>query len=232
MKTAKRADASAEVQRTGPASRPRRKAAAAAQTEGVDRDVEELLDRGDRRGAVTLLHHRYAAKLVACLAPICGQAAEDIVQKTFEQAFRDIDSHQRKVPVRAWLRAIANHRATDHVREQIRLRNRFVPLDEEIDQAAPERSAEQGLDTRQRLALLGKALSELAPHVSFAIVLRHIEGLSYPEMVELCGAKAPALERRVARGMNELRKKLYRLARTEGTHPQDMEVYDEEGSNV
>lgn len=229
MKTAKRADVDAEAQRAGPSSRPRRRVATVVNKASsfVDRDIEERLDRGDRQGAVTLLHKRYAAKLADSLKPVCGAAADDIVQRTFEQAWRDIDNFKRQVPARAWLRGIANHRATDHVRDQIRRRARFVPLDEDLDPEAPDHGAEQQLDTRQGLALLRRALAELPPHVSVAIVLRHIEGLSFPEMVELCGAKAPALERRVARGMNDLRRRVHRLAQID-----DEEVRDEVGSDV
>ncbi len=176
-----------------------------------DRDIEDALDRNDPARAVALLRERYAPKLVRNLAPICGQTTEDVVQTIFVQAWRDIANFKREVPARVWLRGIANHRAMDHLRAQVRARSLFAPLADDFEPEAPDGAVEHRADEPQRLRFFGEALGKLKPEVSFAIVLRHLEGFSFPEMEEFCGAKAPALERRVARGMNELRKSLKRL---------------------
>lgn len=176
-----------------------------------DRDIEDALDRNDPARAVALLRERYAPKLARSLAPICGQTTEDIVQTIFVQAWDGIASFKREVPARVWLRGIANHRAMDHLRSQVRARSRFAPLADGFEPEAPDGAVEDRADEPQRLRFFGEALGNLKPEVSFAIVLRHLEGFSFLEMEEYCGAKAPALERRVARGMNELRKSLKRL---------------------
>jgi len=178
---------------------------------GHDIDIESALDQNDSRRALSLLHERYAAKLTRSLTPICGQDAKDIVQKCFEQAQRDLGTFKREVPARVWIGRIAHNRAMDHLRSAIRSRALFAPLADDLDIESPERTADVDLDVQERVRLVGKALAQMKPEVSFAIVLRHVEGFSFPEMEEFCHAKPPALERRVARGMKELRDRLKKI---------------------
>jgi RNA polymerase sigma-70 factor (ECF subfamily) len=57
------------------------------------------------------------------------------------------------------------------------------------------------------------ALGRLAPAHREAFLLKHVEELSYEEMVEVTGASVPALKMRVSRAREELRRLLQEVER-------------------
>ena len=173
--------------------------------------VEEALDRADHRKATALLVERYAGELLRFCAPRCGHAAEDVVQTVFEQVLRDITSFSRNVPVRAWLFGIAHHRCLDHLRAT-RARDERTTGEEEAAELAPESDlwarVDGALDEPARLQLLTQLMRRLDDEVWFAIALRYLVGLTYPEMAEVCGQPQATLRQRVTRGLASLQKML------------------------
>ena len=67
-----------------------------------------------------------------------------------------------------------------------------------------------GADARVRAFELERALMSLAPKVRIAVLLRYQDGLSYEEMAQVCGERAPTLQARVARALPRLRRVLER----------------------
>jgi RNA polymerase sigma-70 factor (ECF subfamily) len=174
-----------------------------------DFDVEAAIERGEHARAMTLLVERHAESLYRFCYPRCGAAATDVVQTTFEQVWRDIASYERQsqATIRAWLFRIAFHRCMDHLRSE--KTRRAESLDEVEEIAAASTDTWCGEPGRQYS--VRELLNELPPHVGFAIALRYLEGFSFQEMATICGEQPATLERRVARGIAQLQKRLIDL---------------------
>ena len=85
------------------------------------RDAVALVDHG-AAGQVQLdeLVWLHEAPLLARARRLCGNSddARDLVQDTFERAFRRIDSFSRGTGVRAWLMTILTNLFLDRVRHE------------------------------------------------------------------------------------------------------------------
>jgi RNA polymerase sigma-70 factor (ECF subfamily) len=123
---------------------------------------------------------------------LCGivrdrDEALDLLQETYVQALRRIDSFRGEAPLEAWLRAIAVRKALDWRRSVLRRLRRTVPLTEgtaTVDPVGPAR-AEAACD---RLTLM-EALSRISPSQRAALLLRECEGMSFKEVASVLGCK-------------------------------------------
>src|SRR6478672_5846199 len=103
----------------------------------------------------------------------CGGAAstaEELTQETFVAAVTELRKGRRVDAPLPWLYGIAHHKLLDHYRREGRRREAPAP----VDVAALE-------DTGERSRVL-VALGAVPETQRAALVLRHIEGLSVPEL--------------------------------------------------
>jgi RNA polymerase sigma-70 factor, ECF subfamily len=104
--------------------------------------------------------------------------AEDITQSLFLKLMKAIAKYEpRQVPFRAWLMRVARNAALDHARSR-----RVVPSDEvhPSDNSRSESRFESLFALREALGTLTAAQREV-------VVLRHVAGLSPPEIATLLG---------------------------------------------
>jgi RNA polymerase sigma-70 factor (ECF subfamily) len=132
--------------------------------------------------------------------------AQEVHQMTFVQAYEGLPRFSRRSSLRTWLFGIARHRCLDLLKMSRRRQKRFGPIEETPEPPAPGRTAEDHLAERSRTRALGDCLRALAPRVRDAVLLRFQQGLSYPEIGQLSGEKAPALQIRVTRALPLLRR--------------------------
>ena len=130
--------------------------------------------------------------------------SEDLTQEVFLAGARRAGSGQHvELP---WLIAVARNKAVDHWREQARRERRVVLLDgaapDEVDVAVDD--VEEG-ETAEALAALN-------PTDRLALVLRHVDGLSVPEVAEHLGRTVAATEQILTRARASFRT-AYRGAR-------------------
>src|SRR3954462_1828667 len=129
--------------------------------------------------------------------------AEEALQDAFFRAYRSIERCREPDRFGAWLfrilvnccRTAAARRGRDAARE--------APLDaaDRIGLAHPIESAISQEEIQQ-------ALAELVPEQREAFLLKHVEELSYEEMIELTGVGESALKMRVKRACARLRQLL------------------------
>lgn len=120
--------------------------------------------------------------------------AEDVVQHTFEVAFRNLRQLTKVGSLRAWLLQIAVRRCHRVFRR--RKLARFFGLEaDRVVQTLVEHAA-PGLDAEHRaeLALLDLALARVSERDRIAWMLRHVEGLALEE----CGCSLATVKRRIA----------------------------------
>jgi RNA polymerase sigma-70 factor (ECF subfamily) len=128
--------------------------------------------------------------------------AEDILQTIFLQAYKGLGRFQGRSSLRTWLMGIARHRCLDAIKARRRWGQTFEPGEPPPSSAATE-------DPVGRLALsqsLETCLGKLEDNVRDTVLLRYIEGFSYPEMEQICGEKAATLQMRVGRALPVLRR--------------------------
>lgn len=167
----------------------------------------ELLRRyaqGDAQAA-TALTDRLTPRVFGQAYRLLGQRAEaeDVTQEALLRLWRMApDWQDGQAQVTTWLYRVVFNLATDRLRKRTRV---HVPLD-----VAPEvadettRSVPDQLQDKARAQALQKALMQLPDRQRQAVVLRHIDGLSNPEIAEIMEIKVEAVESLTARGKRSL----------------------------
>jgi RNA polymerase sigma factor (sigma-70 family) len=184
---------------------------------GLEGEVLAALERGDRRGALTVLMRGYGDAVYQFCRRTLRDAAltQDVHQQIFVQAWEDLPQFSGRSSLRTWLFGIAHHRCLDASKVRRRFWERFAPSaapSELEDQSA--RPEEQLLRTAVERGLL-QCLGTLAPATRTAVTLRFTEGFSYEEMSTICGEKANTLQARVARALPVIK----RCMETRGLSP-------------
>jgi RNA polymerase sigma-70 factor (ECF subfamily) len=147
-----------------------------------------------------------------------GEEARDLTQETFLRAFQNIDRFRGEADIRTWIYRIAINQARNRSRWwRRRRRDATVSLDAtrgESNQsiistlAEPSQNPEQQTLARERELVLRSALQRLALAYRETVILRDIEGFTYEEIGETLGINVGTVKSRLARGRQELRKKL------------------------
>ena len=126
--------------------------------------------------------------------------AEDVAQEAMLRLWKIApDWRQGEAKVSTWLYRVVSNLCTDRLR-----RARSVDLDSIAEPEDDSASAEQGLQQAARNRALDAALAELPDRQRQAVVLRHIEGLSNPEIAQVMDIGVEAVESLTARGKRAL----------------------------
>lgn len=181
--------------------------------EDPEAGAREALARGDVRAALAELVGLYRDPLYGFCRELTRDdaMADDALQTTFVQAYRDLPRFSPRASLRAWLYAIARNRCLDALKAARRQRARFEVIDGEAGaDAAP--GADRRLEDREIEAALEHCLGKLAPQVRTAVLLRYQEGFSYKDMAAVSRERPATLQARVARAMPVLRRCIERRA--------------------
>jgi RNA polymerase sigma-70 factor (ECF subfamily) len=188
---------------------------------------------GDRAALERLLLNHYdelesriASKLPPRLA--ATHAAEDILQVTFFQAFRDIGRYQARADASFsdWLARIADHRLLDAIKQhdcakrggQWQRLGEIAPGDSRSASlldwiAADQTSPTSAVARSEALHALQVALASIPEDQRKAIRLRHLEGKSLEEAAAAMGRSPDAVRGLVQRGKQSLAEAMGRASR-------------------
>jgi RNA polymerase sigma-70 factor (ECF subfamily) len=158
---------------------------------------------GDR-DALRLLYIRYSDNVYGYLLSIVRdeKEAEDLTQQVFMKLIRVIGKYEdHGVPFSGWLLRLARNVALDDLR-----RRRPIPT-ENIFGAVGH--CEEG--ARDRARDLHAALATLPEEQRSVMVMRHVVGLSPPEIAERMGRTESSIHGLHHRGRQALRQELSRL---------------------
>src|SRR5918911_5657044 len=156
---------------------------------GADRSFERLY----RKHAADV--YRYALVVLRNEAD-----AEDVTQTTFLNAYRAIERGERPQKPQNWLIAIAHNVCRQRFRQSQRRPNE-VAYEDELAEAIVDDDAVTAEDIR-------RALGHLAFNQRAALVMRELEGRSYPEIAEILGLSVSAVETLLFRARRALREQL------------------------
>jgi RNA polymerase sigma factor (sigma-70 family) len=167
---------------------------------------------GDHRRALEILMHAHGQAVYRYCRAMLRDAdrANDVLQKTFVQAYQGLARFEGRSSLRTWLFAIARHRCLDEVKVWRRWARRATAMDDvpagDMPDVAEGASVERGLLDEERRRIVARCVEELAPRTRDAIVQRYTQGLSYAQMSDVTGEQAATLRARVARALPALRR--------------------------
>lgn len=129
--------------------------------------------------------------------------AEDVSQEAMLRLWRIAPEWRTgEAKVSTWLYRVVTNLCTDRLRG--RKRRRAVGLEDAPDVADDAQSVEAVMVETERMAALNAALDMLPDRQRQAVVLRHIEGLSNPEIADVMDIGVEAVESLTARGKRAL----------------------------
>ena len=138
--------------------------------------------------------------------------AEELVQDTFVRAYRAMDGYPpdriRELRLRGWLTTILLNAGRN------RARVRRVPTTELVFDPGAEPAADP-LARRDERETWARLLAGLSPAQRTAVVLRHVDGMSYAEIAEAVGRPEGTVKAHVHRGLAALRTALLAAERRE-----------------
>lgn len=161
--------------------------------------------RGDQAAARELVS-RHLPRVFATASRMLGDRteAEDIAQEAMLRLWKIAPDWQTgRAQVSTWLYRVASNLCIDRIRRRSRIDPREAP-----DRADDAPGSEAQLQTRARSRALHAALVELPERQRLAIMLRHFEGHTNPDIAARLEVSVDAVESLLARGRRTLSKKL------------------------
>ncbi len=137
--------------------------------------------------------------------------AEDVVQETFFNAWKSLDSFDGRARLGTWLFRIAYNNSLMHLRN----RGRMVSLDTDED-ASPfpkkviawDESLEALVERRETRKILEQAIDALPQTLRAVFILRDLEDRSTEETAQVLGVSPQVIKTRLHRARSALRERL------------------------
>ncbi|MCL5292096.1 MAG: sigma-70 family RNA polymerase sigma factor [Actinobacteria bacterium] len=136
------------------------------------------------------------------------EETEDLAQETFIRAYRNLSRFDRTKKFSTWLFAIANNLAIDRWRARDPDALSIDEIPPSIEPASSLGDPERETIGRELGENLEAALGKLPINYRTAIVLRHIEGLSYLELSEALGVAEGTIKTWLHRGRELLKREM------------------------
>ena len=159
---------------------------------------------GDVRAFATLVDLYYARCLRFALHMLADRSdAEEAVQDTFVRVYRALPSYREQDSFEPWLfRILGNRCRTAGAKQR---RHAEVMEYGEVPERATTAGHDREMVWREEIE---RALRSLPLEQREAFLMRHVEGMSYEDMVVATGAGLSALKMRVKRACDALRAQL------------------------
>lgn len=152
--------------------------------------------------AARALTERLTPRVLGFAARMLGDRAEaeDVAQEAMLRLWKQApDWRQGEARVTTWLYRVVSNLCTDRLRKA-----RGVGIDQIPEPMDDTPGAEASLQQQARAAALQQALDALPERQRQAVILRHIEGFSNPEIAAVMDIGVEAVESLTARGKRAL----------------------------
>ncbi|MCT4576821.1 RNA polymerase sigma factor [Donghicola sp.] len=174
-----------------------------AVSELSDEALLVLYAKGDPLAA-QVLSRRFLPRVLAHATRVLKDQAEaeDVAQEAMLRLWKIApDWRAGEAQVTTWMYRVTANLCTDRIRKR-----RSVPLDSAPEPEDDTPSAGEAMQDAARAQALNAALMELPDRQRQAVALRHLEGLSNPEIAEILDCGVEAVESLIARGKRALTK--------------------------
>ncbi|HVS14328.1 MAG TPA: sigma-70 family RNA polymerase sigma factor [Thermoanaerobaculia bacterium] len=136
-----------------------------------------------------------------------AQAAEDVAQDSFLQAYRRIRTLKQPSSFRSWLFSIVVNRARDELRHRSRF-DEVEDLEIPLRAASDDPDEDQLVESRELRGFLRRFIGELPAKYREPLLLKEVEGMTYAEIAELLGMPMGTAQIRIHRARLRLRERL------------------------
>ena len=159
---------------------------------------------GDQRAARLLTDSLLPVVLRQAWRVLGDQAeAEDVAQEAMLRLWRQAaDWRMGEAKVSTWLYRVVQNLCIDRIRK----RRPQVPVEDAPEPVDPDPSVLERMAQSDESRLVAQAIGELPERQRQAIVLRHFDGLSNPEIGEALDCSVEAVESLLARARRQLAK--------------------------
>ena len=168
--------------------------------------------RGDEKAFEELLTRYRRPVYSICMRMVRNETdAEDLAQEVFVRTFNVLDRYNPSYPFSSWLYRITSNLCIDFIRKR---RKGIVSLDEPVSSdegdmprqiASSKGDPERDLQTREMMAVLEEAVSNLPEPYRIIVILRHQEQLSYEEIADDLGIPLGTVKARIHRARNMIK---------------------------
>ncbi|MCZ6560910.1 MAG: RNA polymerase sigma factor [Gammaproteobacteria bacterium] len=171
----------------------------------IDPAIVSRAQRGDLK-AHELVYRTYAKPVYNLAIRILRDPhqAEEVMQDTFIEVLRKIDSYRGDAPVGAWIRRIAANKALMVLRSA--WHRLATPLEAEHDAPTEDHSGVGEGIRAVESAELERQLAQLSPVTRAVIWLYDVEGYTHKEIATMMGKTASFSKSQLSRGHEKLRR--------------------------
>jgi RNA polymerase sigma-70 factor (ECF subfamily) len=185
------------------------------QQESPDSALLERIRAGDKAACAECIERHGAGIYRLALHLTKDEVeAEDVVQETFLQAFKAIDSFEGRADLRTWLYRITYNTAMMRLRKAHPTQSIEDSLQDDEGVTVPTQFfdwcclPEQDFQTEETRSQLEQAISELPETLRAVFVLRELEGLSTEETAQTLQLSNDVIKQRLHRARLWLRERL------------------------
>jgi len=146
------------------------------------------------------------------------QDADEVVQETFLRCYKRLDSFEARSTFSTWLYRIASNCALDLLAKRKQDKTHLVendardddpnPEERTLDYASPQPGPERLLLSSELRKRVADAMKRLTDVERTAFVLRHFEGRSIAEIVEVLKVREEAVKNTIFRAVKKMRSEL------------------------
>ena len=187
--------------------------------EALERQLADLLDAGDVRGAAGEAVRGYGPELSAYLRAVLRDPAEadEVFSRVCEKLWRGLGRFRRASSVRTWLYRIAWSAARDFEKEGARGRTRRLRTSEVSRIAAEVLSSQPAYARSSSADAIEQLRASLEPEEQTLLTLRLHAGLSWKEVAAVLESPGHRLDEAAVRArFARLKAKLRELAKAAG----------------
>lgn len=172
----------------------------------LDREAMERLASGEDL-ALNGIMERWKRRLVAYLYRFTGNeaAALDLAEETFVQVYQGRLKFRPGKPFSTWLFGIAANLARNHLRWH---RRHPTLAMEEAGEVSTGQDPGRSAEAKERESAVRSAIAALPPDLRESLILAEYERLSHAEIAVIAGCSVKAVERRISRARDILRREL------------------------
>ena len=178
----------------------------ATDTKQQDQDETDLAHEAIRNiDAFAELYHRHITRVYRYHIAHTGNVkdAEDLTSQTFMAALEGIRSFRGTGSFAAWIMGIASKKRLMFFRAG----RPEIPLEAAVQYPSPSLPTDKAASQRLELESISRALRQLSPDRSEAIILTFFSGLSNAEAGRVLNKSEAAVKMLVSRGLQDLRER-------------------------
>lgn len=177
-------------------------------TENTDANLVAAALKGDAEGFRRLCEQYYPALVAIAYAQLADRdLAEDAAQEALLAAYRDIVRLKQPERFAAWLTAICRNIAIDMAKARAREKHA-----ESVDGGGVVNPSRHENDT---VTVVREIILRLDPQMRDIVYLKYYSRMSYDRIAQMLGISAEAVNGRLRRARDKVRRELQRRAPTE-----------------